>query len=118
MARQKRERVEQNLPQVLYIMQNGKTNEYKIGITNDINRRYRDLQTGCPNELRIVKIWTHYQRKIIQKYERVLHNYFKICKIRANGEWFRLSDEDIAELCRPNSIFEQNEYIENCLKSM
>lgn len=111
-------RFEDIAPQMLYILQNGSTNEYKIGITNNLNRRYSALQTGCPNELRIVKIWTHTQRKFIEKYERVLHNFFKSVRIRNNGEWFKLSAEDVAELCKPNSIFEQNEYIENCLKSM
>lgn len=118
MARPRKRYIEQERPQVLYIMQNGNTNEYKIGITGDINRRYKEIQVGCPNELRIVKLWTHYQRKVITKYERVLHNYFKICKIRENGEWYRLSNADIAELCKPNNIYEQNEFIKNCLKTM
>ena len=32
-------------PQMLYIMQNGNTNQYKIGITNNINNRWNALQT-------------------------------------------------------------------------
>ena len=34
--------------QILYIMQNGDTNQYKIGITKDLNARWSNLQTGCP----------------------------------------------------------------------
>ena len=60
---------------ILYILQNGNTNQYKIGITKDLNMRLHNLQTGCPGELRVIKIWQHYDRKVIEKYERVLHNY-------------------------------------------
>ena len=42
--------------QILYILRNGETNQYKIGITGDLNRRLGELQTGCPAELQIVKL--------------------------------------------------------------
>ena len=45
--------------QIMYILQNGDTNQYKIGITNDLNRRLAELQTGCPNEIKVVKLYTH-----------------------------------------------------------
>lgn len=106
--------------QTLYILQNGNTNQYKIGITNNLNRRLQQLQTGCPFELKIVKIWTHYNRKVIEKYERVLHRYFTKCgcRIRENGEWFILRVPDINYLCKPQSIAQQNELIENLLKML
>ena len=53
--------------QIMYILQNGDTNQYKIGITNDLNRRLAELQTGCPTEIKVVKLYTHYQRKVIEK---------------------------------------------------
>ena len=85
-----------NKIQTLYILQNGNTDQYKIGITDDLNRRLSQLQTGCPDELRVVKLWTHYQRKIIQKYEIVLHRYYTKCgcRIRENGEWRDVTTED------------------------
>lgn len=106
--------------QIMYILQNGDTNEYKIGITNDLNRRLGELQTGCPNELRVIKLYTHYQRKIIERYERVLHNYYTKCgcKIRPNGEWYKLSKADISFLCKPNSIAEQNEVVNTLCEMM
>lgn len=105
---------------ILYILQNGDTNQYKIGVTNNLNRRLAELQTGCPEELKVIKLFTHYQRKPIEKYERVLHRYYTKCgcRIRENGEWFRLCKSDINFLCKPNSIAEQNELIENILKMM
>lgn len=104
--------------QILYILQNGDTDQYKIGITNNLNRRLQQLQTGCPYELKVVKLWTHYNRKIVEKYERVLHRYFTKsgCKIRDNGEWFILRIPDINYLCKPNSIEEQNKIIQEILE--
>ena len=106
--------------QIMYILQNGDTNQYKIGITNDLNRRLAELQTGCPNEIKVVKLYTHYQRKIIEKYERVLHNYYTKagCRIRPNGEWFELRKPYITFLCKPNSIAEQNEIVNQLCKMM
>ena len=104
--------------QILYILQNGNTDQYKIGVTNNLNKRLQQLQTGCPFELKVVKIWTHYNRKVIEKYERVLHRYFTKCgcRIRENGEWFILRVPDINYLCKPQSVAQQNELIENLLK--
>ena len=109
-----------NIIQTMYILQNGDTDEYKIGITNDLNKRLHQLQTGCPQELRVIKLWTHYQREIIQKDERVLHRYFTKCgcRMRVNGEWFKLRPADLYQLTKPNSIDEQNEMIDQILKMM
>lgn len=106
--------------QILYILQNGNTDQYKIGITNNLNKRLQQLQTGCPFELKVVKIWTHYNRKVIEKYERVLHRYFTKCgcRIRENGEWFILRVPDINYLCKPQSVAQQNQIIENLLKML
>lgn len=111
-------KIENVAPQMLYIMQNGNTNQYKIGITNNLNRRWKQLQTGCPEELKIVKIWVHTQREFIEKYEIILHNYFTELgqRIRTNGEWFILSEEQIQELCKPNGVKEQNQLIKKFLE--
>lgn len=105
---------------ILYILQNGNTNQYKIGRTNDLNRRLAELQTGCPGELKIIKLWQHYNLEQVKKYERVLHNFFTKCgcRIRANGEWFELRVPDIAFLCKPQNIREQNALINQILKMM
>ena len=81
MARHKKYDYDFNGYYVLYILQNGNTNEYKIGITNNLNRRLAQLQTGCPNELKVIKVWTHYHKTAIQRYERVLHRYYTKCRL-------------------------------------
>lgn len=104
----------------LYILQNGNTNQYKIGITNNLNRRWGELQTGCPGELKIIKIWSHYSKNAVARYERILHRFFTKsgCRIRANGEWFELRKPDIYLLSKPNSIAEYNKLTNDLLKMM
>ena len=106
-------------PQMLYIMRNGRTQQYKIGITNDLNDRHSNLQTGCPCELRVIKLYTHYDREKVKDYEDTLHDYYEQCgcKIRPNGEWYKLSKADIDFLCKPESIEEQDKLID-ILKQM
>lgn len=104
--------MEEEQMQYLYIMRNGRTNEYKIGITNDLNRRHAQLQTGCPHELRNVKQWQHYDRKKIFEYETTIHRFYAHKKIRENGEWFKLTKLELEELCKPETITEQDELIE------
>ena len=62
---------------IMYILRNGNTNQYKIGITNDLNRRLRELQTGCPGELEIVKLYTHYNKDKINS-KKILLNQLQI----------------------------------------
>lgn len=107
MKKGRRNAEEQNL----YIMQNGKNKEYKIGITGDLTQRRAELQTGCPYELRIIKVWTHYDRKKIQHYETTIHRFYRHQKLRKDGEWFKLTDIQLEELCKPNSIEEQDALI-------
>ena len=104
----------------LYILQNGNTNQYKIGITNNLNRRWVELQTGCPGELKVVKVWSHYSKSAVVRYERILHRFFTKsgCRIRANGEWFELRKPDIYLLSKPNSIAEYNKLTNDLLKMM
>lgn len=105
---------------LLYILRDGNTNNYKIGFTKDLNKRLRGIQTGCPHELQIVKLWKHTQKEIIKKYERVLHRYYKKigCQVNTQGEWFELSDLDITLLSKVNTIQEQNDLIDQILKRM
>lgn len=105
---------------LLYIIRDGNTNNYKIGITKDLNKRLRGIQTGCPHELQIVKLWKHTQKQVILKYERVLHRYYKKNGNQANtqGEWFELTQNDLICLCGVNTIQEQNDLIDQILKTM
>ncbi len=63
----------------------------KIGIANNIKRRQKVLENSSGMEISLV-----YSKKIkfAQATEQHLHSMFQAQKIK--GEWFALSDEDIA----------------------
>ena len=102
------------ITQILYIIQYGNTNQYKIGITKNLNKRISELQVGSPYELRLVKIWTHTRREKIEEYERVIHRYLikEGYQIRRDSEWFRLCKPILKLLLAPNTVQEQNKIIE------
>lgn len=79
-------------PNSLYIITANEFNGiYKIGVTCDISRRIADMQTGCPFAL---YAYRHYRVKSPPAIEAMLHAFFD--KYRVNGEWFRLTELDIA----------------------
>lgn len=56
---------------------------YKIGITNDLEKRLRNIQTGNPYPVKYVY---NQERKDASKIERWLHTQFH--DYRMEGEWF------------------------------
>lgn len=60
----------------------------KIGKTNDISRRLRDLQTGNANVLGIIALFECGSMHEATKLEEELHNHFSFCKLI--GEWFSI----------------------------
>lgn len=62
----------------------------KIGKARDPEQRLRDLQTGCPYQLKIIaKIKCRSDRHALEV-ERLAHKYFD--RYRMRGEWFKCSD--------------------------
>lgn len=75
-----------NMPTVknnFYIISQVKTNYYKIGISNDVNARLRQLQTGNPNELKIIFKGNFYLCEILEK--AIFKLLQKNCIF---GEWY------------------------------
>jgi len=79
------------IPTIVYIIT---TDEYagifKIGITNDIQRRLRDMQTACPFMLFAFRSYTVINPMAV---EAMLHSFFH--KKRLCGEWFKLNATDL-----------------------
>ncbi len=66
---------------------------YKIGLTNSIQNRTMQLGILLPFKVDCIhKIETYDARSV----ERILHR--KYADRRLNGEWFRLSDQDIEDI--------------------
>lgn len=57
----------------------------KVGFTNDIQRRLKDFQIGCPVEL---EIYDYIYSPFAWYLERYFHDKYEHCNIR--GEWFEL----------------------------
>ena len=70
---------------LLYLITDGKF--HKIGITNrSIQARIKQLQTGNPYELKLIKVVNCGSEKHAQEMERFYHN--KYYEYRMQGEWF------------------------------
>lgn len=74
----------------VYLISDSNTYNYKIGISNNPERRIKSLQTGNDNKLKIIhKILCEYYSDV----EKALHYRYNSNKI--NGEWFELTDNDV-----------------------
>ena len=89
------------MSQKIYIIEDTLHKIYKIGISNNPNKRLKQLQTGSHSKLEIYKTYEVNNARLI---ETSLHNGFKL-KCNKNdqgddlmGEWFYLSLEDLSSL--------------------
>lgn len=73
---------------MIYIIRAEGTNYYKIGYTENVKKRLKGLQTGCPNKLSIIKTYNGGQIK-----ERQIQEHFKAYKTREQGEWFEFCNK-------------------------
>ncbi len=77
---------------ILYLLVIRDINVYKIGISVDVAKRIKTLQTGCPYKIEVLKV---YNSEIASKIEKILHRQYSAKKIDYNeynlkGEWFNL----------------------------
>ena len=65
----------------------------KIGLTSrDVQKRNKEHQTGSPGVIEtIYQFWTDDMRRE----EKLLHDLYEPKRVRANGEWFALTHDDI-----------------------
>lgn len=67
---------------------------YKIGVTRDIPKRIRSLQTGNPHPIRLIDFCILVSGSVGE------HEIFKhLNPKRLEGEWFALTDEDVKIVC-------------------
>lgn len=70
-----------------YFFGNRKQGVVKIGVTKDMFRRLKEVQTGFPYNL---KILGYIESRKPLKTESKMHQYYRRFNLR--GEWFRLTD--------------------------
>lgn len=69
----------------LYIIQMGVTGAFKVGRSKDVERRKRQLQTGCPYPLRVILAAEGLAHR-----EKGIHRTLASFRTRyGKGEWFR-----------------------------
>lgn len=78
-------------------------NRYKIGVSVDVERRIKQLQTGCSDKIFLVD---KFLSKFPFKLESALHRKYESSKI--NGEWYLLSNDMITDFQKDCSIMEKN----------
>lgn len=72
----------------VYLIEDFNNNIYKIGVTKDLKKRLRNLQTGNSNQISIKYTYeTEYPFRI----EQMLHNKFK--EYKELNEWYNLPKE-------------------------
>lgn len=69
----------------------------KIGLSNNSKKRIKQIQTGCPYQINLVKV---FRSEIAGKIEKILHRHFRTRKVdhqeyNLTGEWFQLDIDQI-----------------------
>lgn len=77
----------------VYIVQAGDTNRIKIGYTTrSYRKRIKELQTGCPEPLKLLHVFPDADENVESK----LHKVFS--ETRLHGEWFEMDSTTREEL--------------------
>ncbi len=89
----------------LYTVRAVGTQYHKIGITDNIQRRIRDLQTGSPHDLRVSEIIEFPDEETARKAEGFIHRTLTLAGMHKRGEWFDMSGGDRnSEACKRDAI--------------
>jgi len=101
----------------IYLIYSEDSNAYKIGVSSNVKRRLKQLQTASSSELILIKI---YSSNNSYQIEKTIHRLWNHKKYKQNdfcyleGEWFYLENQDIANFentCKQideNLIFVKN----------
>lgn len=70
----------------LYVFCTDDWEAFKVGISNDVDDRWAELQTGNHREIELVFEYRFNDRETARRIERILHERLK--RYRLSGEWF------------------------------
>lgn len=76
---------------------------YKIGVSSDVNKRIKQLQTGNSNEIILV---SKFKSEFPFKVESSLHRMYGYLNV--NGEWYSLDDKQVESFQKNCEMFEKN----------
>lgn len=80
----------------IYVIQQKDTNNYKIGVSSNPDKRLRELQVANAMELILFKTVKVSDKINAFKIEAILHCYFK--RLNQQGEWFLLQENELNEI--------------------
>ena len=88
-----------NKEKLLYILFISELNVCKIGISENVEKRIKQLQTGCPFKIDVVK---KYESPMSSRIEKILHRQYQNRKVDENeynlmGEWFNLTIGEVLD---------------------
>ena len=75
------------IPDTIYILNVSGTNIYKIGVTQNYNRRIKDLQSATPFIIDVILI-----KKVLFAYELEQSIHEEIKHLHIKNEWFKIND--------------------------
>ncbi len=81
----------------VYFVAQAQSNFIKIGATTDVVARLKQLQTGNPQRLIIMRVIEFETIEDARWVETILHRRYRSLKLGAYGEWFAVSPLDIME---------------------
>ena len=90
---------------MVYFIQAGESDRFKIGKANDVKHRIKTLQTGCPYKIRLIASYNFVTEMEAKRAEGFLHEAFS--GSRVVGEWFRYGEREqlaIARICQKGSL--------------
>ena len=85
------------------------TDLYKVGYTNNLNRRLREIQTGNEQTL-VLNLFIEFPTRFdARKNERAIHDSLK--ELNMNGEWFEIDPDYFYELERVYDVRSSHEQL-------
>jgi hypothetical protein len=77
----------------VYLLGSATLGWYKIGLSNDVQKRFKGLRASLPFEVELIGVWPCQWRKM-RVVENYLHGEFADRRI-GNSEWFALTQDDV-----------------------
>ena len=82
----------------VYLIKTKDTNQYKVGITSNLDRRLWQLQNANPNKLSVESLRCVSDRQEARKLEKQIHQYLKRIHAHIRGEWFDIHPADVVKV--------------------
>jgi hypothetical protein len=87
----------------MYVIREAGSSYVKVGITNNIERRLRTLQTANPHKLELVYKFTA-APGVIKSFEKIVHRELKKMDRHVHGEWFFIHPGELKNVLEATGV--------------